>query len=392
MSSSIPQSNTFDPNDDGDTGTEFPANASTEPTTDADADANVAPMPDAPPHDPTLDAADPPPPSTPPRLVRDDDPTDVLELRLHNDVGDHYVEDLELPILPATDIRVRMSDALDHIAVTRKGAFVMGPKGVGKSLALEQAVSAFHRAEARKEAKNAGYAQRSILLLPTLSDRSYRDALLLLCTKVIGITFRQRASGAPKKDDTLLEELLRACLDQRVVGFAFSEAERMSKESLRLMRDIMADGEYYDRGRITAHGTVRAGGVGVLVVGTQTLRPLIDNSGEAGHRWTLIIQLELMPASLAPDIYRKWFPGFETHIARVGEERWNSFIGQHVTHGRPVSLGFLQEHARLYFRRANRTEHENGRPPVTREMVRFSTGLFTYTITELDVLRRRKEG
>lgn len=366
---------------------------SANPTTNPDASSPPPHTPDPSPAEAAPDEAEGSRPPTPvAHEDMGDDPTDILKLRLHDDTGDHYVEDLELPILPATDIRVRMGDALDHVAVTRKGAFVMGPKGIGKSFALEQAVSAFHRGEALKEAKNAGYARRSILLLPTLSDRSYRDALLLLCGKVIGITFRQRANGAPKKDDALLEELLRACIDQRIVAFAFSEGERMTKDALRLMRDLMADGEFFDRGRLTAHNTVRAGGVGVLVVGTAALRPLIYSSGEAGHRWTLMIELELLPAAAAPDIYRQWFPGFDVHVVRIGEERWRSLIGQYVSHGRPVSLGMLQEHARLYFRRANRKERELGRPPLTREAIPFSQSLFIYTVTELDVLRRRKEG
>lgn len=94
---------------------------------------------------------------------------DGYRLHLEDDSTDHFVEELELPLVGLNAVRGHMVDALDHVTVTRKGAVVMGPKSIGKSVALQQVVTRFHRGEALKEAKNAGYARRSVMVLPTVA-------------------------------------------------------------------------------------------------------------------------------------------------------------------------------------------------------------------------------
>lgn len=341
-----------------------------------------APADGAPDHE--RDATSPTPPAsmpagTPPPTAS---PVPELRLNLHDDEGRHRAENLDLPVLTQLAIRARIADALDHVAVTRKGAVVIGPKGTGKSYALEQAVADFQRLEARKAHENDGYARRSVLPLPALAARRYFDALLFLCRRVIGPTFSASVRGKQKKEDDLLTELVRTCLDQRIVALVIDEAERISKEGHRLLRDIMADAEWHDTGRHAVAGRVRAGGVGVLIVGTPAVRPFIERSGEARHRWTLRVDVGMVPPDLVAPTYLQWFPAWRSHVAHIGEQAWIAYIAKHVTLHRPVEMRLLTEHARTYFRRAQRNVQMRGGLPPTLEQTPFVAQLFEYTIRQ----------
>lgn len=290
----------------------------------------------------------------------------------------HVAEDLCLPILAHLSAHARVMDAMDHMATTRRGLGVVGRKGVGKTVGLRAALKNFEETERQKLALDASYQRRTILELPNIRAKTYRDAIIVVLKFLAGSSFATSARGRRKTDDELREEIVHYCLDQKVVGLCLDEAENAQPGTLILLRDIMSDAERLD---LTGQnvGGQRSAGVGVLLLGTHPLAHRLRRSAEAGERWVQLVTVGRIRSGIVAEVYEAWFPGFAEHIATVGRPVWLKFLEASVSEGRSVSLRLLENHARLYFRRMVRKDDSIR----SRESTGFSERVFLWTLGEV---------
>jgi|GEM_PF-5157205 len=316
--------------------------------------------------------------------LREEGEDEVPTLRLHlgDDRGAHLAETLALPLVEPLSLDGRMTDLLDHVAATRRGAVLVGPKGCGKSLALGRAVALFERQEALHERRNDGYARRLLLRLPSLTARRYTDALEVLCRQVIRLAFHARIRGGRKQDDDLRRELLLACRDQRVVALLIDEADRLSADGLALLRDLMAEAEDHEAEATTPDGGRLATGLGILLVGTPSLRARVATTDEAAQRWSRMCEVDRLTVDQAAEALLTWFPAWRPAVERIGAKAFTTLLADHLADGTAVTWRTLENHARLYFRYLQRNAQTRERA-YTRERAPYNEMLFLYAARQV---------
>lgn len=312
-------------------------------------------------------------------------------------------ETLELPYLDGLETGAVLRDVLDAVAATRRGGGVFGPKGSGKSAELAVQVEHFHEAEAAREDADAAYRPRRVVVLqaprgqdgPAGSARGragrgaaplvgYRAVLLAMLREIIGAEPSDRVRARRKENHELLRDAAEETRGANVAVVAVEEAERLAPDGLTALRDFMAEAEARDPGR-QARGpgdarAFRAGGVGVLLVGTPDVRSWVEGTPDAGERWSHCESVAGLPAASVPDVFRHFFPAFadaeRLADAGVGEGAWRAGIIAIVAAGRPtVSLRMIENHARNYFRLLVNDAPPEA-PALTRETAPYDADVF----------------
>jgi len=129
---------------------------------------------------------------------------------------------------------------------------------------------------------------------------------------------------------------------------------------------------------------IRAAGVGVVLVGTEAVRRAVLATDEAGGRWASELRVAPLSPDQVADLYPRLFPGFATHIARVGRQAWKQFVADHVTKGRALPMRAVENHARRYFACLFDAYHEDGRTLPPSDAVPFEESIFLYALTVTD--------
>lgn len=295
-------------------------------------------------------------------------------------------EDLAIPALddvaPLRSNYARAHSAMMRAVQHRTGVLVVGPKGVGKTTAVDRALRQ-HRDEEQQlaSALPGEYRERRVLHVHGLNSRTGRE-LLMSMLKVVSPGLRDRALGMRKTDDDLRAELVTALLNKSYALIVCDEAEYLSDRAIDQLRKIMADAAERDTRRVVVDAgqeAYRAAGIGVLLVGTAAVLDVVRRDPDAGHRWSEVVEME----DLAPDVlsacYLAVFPGFRAHVDDVGNAPWTAFCEQHVSVGRRRTVDSVVMHARRYYEEFLASELAGGRI-VPRDHVTFHRQLFLYTL------------
>lgn len=299
-----------------------------------------------------------------------------LSLRFFDEAPDDLAEHLALPLVDGLDLDGRVRNALDHAVTTRRGAVVIGAKGCGKSVALARAVAWLEHQEYQREQRNDAYARRAVHYVPSFAARRYHEGLTVLCRQILGVGFHPSVRGGRKQEDDLRTELLIACRNQNIVTLVIDEAERVSPEGLRLLRDLMAEAEWHGAHGAAVAGAKRAVGLGVLLVGTPTLRAPIMATDEAAQRWSLLIDVDRLLVHEATDILLAWFPAWRPSVAPGVTATVSVLIERWLVEAGGVPWRTLENVARLYFRYVQRNRRTTAR--FTRETTPWNERLFVY--------------
>lgn len=260
-------------------------------------------------------------------------------------------EDLALPIIPETEAILWMSDVLDQALVERKGVAIIGPKGSGKSVALASAIEEFRQKE-QERAEAEQRPERRIFELQSPRAERRRDVIGAIWMEVFGMEPLQRARNRTlKKDDVLLQELVELLLQQNAAVLVFDEAECLSDEGIRVVRDIISRAERWGRERRYQEGRYRAFGIGVVLVGTGELLASLKASEELGHRWVRIVEVGLLEPDQVARAYRNFLPGFEAYAKQLGDAAWQEFVRIRVCMGAAMPIRHVENHVRAYVRR-----------------------------------------
>lgn len=262
----------------------------------------------------------------------------------------HLVEELELPILEDIDALAWISDAIDQAAAERKGIAVVGRKGAGKTIAANQAIEAFEDSEREIEQEDDRYERRRAILVQSPRSRKREDVIGAVWKAAAGVGMRQYRRGKKKSYEQLRDELVEKLLNMRIAVVVFDEAENLSGEGLRVIRDLISMAESRSQDRISGK-SYRAAGVGVVLIGTHELRPRLVQSEEAGHRWVSIREVEDLSPDEAATVYRHFLPAFDERAEEMGEDGWNEYIRTQIVKGREVPVRQVENHVRSYVRR-----------------------------------------
>lgn len=298
-------------------------------------------------------------------------------------------------ILPGLDLACHV---LREAADLRTGLLLIGPKAAGKTTAIDRAIRLFREEEQRKlQEMPEQYRERRVLYTHGLAAKSARELLVALL-KHVSPGLRERQHGSRKSDDQLREELVHGLLNKGYAVLVLDEAEYLVEHGFDTLRKIMADAATADPRRVIADGNAegyRAAGVGIVLVGTDKVADLVRQNADAGLRWSACHQVPLLPPDAAGSVYRAIFPGFERHIATVGEDAWAEFMATHVTRGRAMPIGVLAMHARRYFTLLSDASLGTAEEFRTREATPFAREVFLATLTmtewpqEIAAQRRR---
>lgn len=290
---------------------------------------------------------------------------------------EHFPERLCLPFVATASVVALCHDALDQAAAARTGVVLVAPKGAGKSRALRHVIGRFALADRLRAGRDPAYRRRRVVAVSTLRASTYRDALLDLLYAVAGASHRDRVRGRVKTLDELRIELAEMLLDLGVVVVVVDDAETLSDHALTALRDVMVETATRDpAGAPGADGAQAPAGVGMLLAGTGDLTPRLLRSDEAGQRYARLVSAGLVPAAHVAGVYRLWLPGFEAHVAAIGEAAWAGYVRTLVTRGKPVALRRLEAHVREYARRLARRDP---RRVTAREAVYFAAEPFELT-------------
>jgi hypothetical protein len=303
-----------------------------------------------------------------------------------DEAATHLLENLPLPVLEDIGAVSWIADALAQAAKERRGVVCLGPKGAGKTIALDLAVERFKEGEREIQQRSAKYRRRRVLHLRTLRGEKPRDVVVTIAKAITGRAPALKVRGRTKTPDELFEELVTHLRNQRVAVIVIDEAETLSDAALSILRDILSLAESTSKARYTKAGTVPAG-VGVLLVGTWELHPRMMSDLEAGERWARVQTIGQAAAEAVPQIYRRLFPAFERFAALIGDAAWEHFILGHVSQGHELSLRLIENHTRAYARRMVNLDPEVR----SVEAIPFNEEVFLFTLAEVTWAMRREE-
>jgi type II secretory pathway predicted ATPase ExeA len=263
-----------------------------------------------------------------------------------NDDDAGSAESIRLPVLPQAVAIPECMLALDRAVTLRRGFVVIGLKGLGKTVAFKLALQWFMDTERLRRAKDSRYRLRRVLAFTTVTDSTYREFAITVA-KALSRTFSDRVQGRKKSDDEIVNEIVEMCATQRYALIAIDEAETLNNHLLRFLRDLMTKAEARDGERFTDEG-IAASGLGMLLVGDDTLEHRVATSAEAGERWAGIVLLKPLTLDAIEQIYSSWFPAFKEHIERVGDDQWRNYLATVVCTSGPASFRRIENHARTY--------------------------------------------
>lgn len=277
--------------------------------------------------------------------------------------------------------------AVREAADYRTGILVLGPKGAGKTIAIQRAVRVLEAEEhVLFDRMPETYRPRQFLYEHGLAPKTPRELLLFLL-KQVSPGLRERQHGTRKSDDVLRGDLVAALLNKQYAVLIFDEAEYLADHAIDTLRKLMADAAAADTRRttVTKDGEeYAAAGIGVVLVGTDKLSDAVRRSPDAGLRWSGCHQLPLLAPSDVAAVYPAIFPGFHEFISRVGDTVWREFIESNVARGRMMPIGVAAMHARRYFGLVSDASLGTKEEIRTREATPFvrETFLMALTMTE----------
>ena len=295
------------------------------------------------------------------------------------DPSHSLAEDLGLPILPDLGAVARMRQAVDAAAVHRKGVVLTGPKGCGKGTAIDWVLTWFRETEKAKHDEDGTYRRRRVLRVgKELRDSTYREIGVALA-KTLDPRYSDRVRGVKKDLNQIRLDFVQLCLKRNYAVIIADEGERCSNDAFLFLRDLITDAEEEDKARGRMDGSKTAAGVGVVLVGVESVEDRIMATDEAGERWVTSFRV----GGLSPDevvrVMGEWFPGFEGHIRRTGTDAWKSYLTSGLFRGTQVSFRLLENLARTYVHHIART-----RPEVdARERIPFHVEAFERALAEI---------
>lgn len=263
------------------------------------------------------------------------------------DPSQHLAEEFELAQVEGLEALGAARRALDSAANSRTGVLLIGPKGSGKTHAVEGALEWFDELEREKRRLDSTYVRRRILEVPTVHGTSYWNTAVRIA-EALNPRYQARKRGLKKDKNKILEEVTERLLKAGRSVIVVDEAEECTDETIQFFRDLIAEAEKKDPKRRESSGARKAAGIGVLLAGTDDLAASILSSEEAGQRWSQKISVDRPTADHLPQIYDTWFPGFGTHVEAVGRAAWTAYLSSTIARGRKISLHVLTNHARLY--------------------------------------------
>lgn len=271
------------------------------------------------------------------------------------DPNQQLAAELALPVLELDEVALA-TDVLDHAIVSRKGSALVGPKGVGKSMAMRVAVRRCREAEREQVSERRGAAKRAVVIGPLMSPRT-ADPIELLGVIYRGLTGSElevRRQGRRVNGSELRREVVEELLQANVAAVVFDEAEKLSDEGLQEIRDLIATAEEESVARYVtgADGQelFRAAGVGVVFVGTLNFGLRLDASSEAGQRWARVQPIGLLEAEQVAEVYRCYLPCVARESEARGDRAWVAFVRRHIA-ARAIPIRFVENHVREYVRR-----------------------------------------
>lgn len=287
-------------------------------------------------------------------------------------------------IMPGLDLACHaLREAADH----RTGILLLGPKGAGKTTAIDRARRMLQEEEQTLLARMPEtYRPRQFLYLHGLSAKTPRELLVALL-KEVSPGLRERQHGSRKSDDLIRAELVAGLLNKHYAVLILDEAEYLAEHCLDMLRKIMADAAAKDPRRVVesvAGEAYRAAGVGIVLVGTPKLGDAVRMNTDAGLRWSGCHLLPLLEPTGIGAVYRAIFPRFAAHIATVGEPAWDEFMATHVARGRALPIGVLAMHARRYFTLLSDASLGSAEEIRTREATPFLREVFLMALSQTE--------
>jgi type II secretory pathway predicted ATPase ExeA len=269
-----------------------------------------------------------------------------IVLRLGDlDPSQHAVEELELPVLTDTKSVAECKKAVDSAAAWRSGVVVMGPKGAGKTVGLEQAEIWFCDLERKKQALDAAYRPRRVLRVTTLREMDYRASAVHLA-ETLSPRYSDRYRGRKKTDADVKKDLVTNLVKLNYAVLIVDELERGTDDTLVLLRDLITDCNAEAPERYTSSNAKKSAGLGVVIAGTPEER--LVRMEEAGERWSAQYLVPQVDHVLATRVYLTWFPGFQAHVEAVGSEYWSNYLRTLLWQAQPPSFRLIENHAKAY--------------------------------------------
>lgn len=292
-------------------------------------------------------------------------------------------EDFAVPVLEVTQAWTWASDLLSHALVERKGVAVLAPKGAGKTVAMTVAVEAFTMNEA-EEAEREQRKERRIELLgsPKAEDRG--EFVGAIWHKLFGVApVRRVRRRAEQKEDSLLEQLIDTLIAHNVAVLVFDEAEHLSQEGLEVIRDIISRAEAKGKEHRITNAGIRAYGVGVVLLGTEEMRPAMAGSNELGQRWVRVQDAGLLSCAEAAAVYAEYLDCFRRRREEIGNKAWEDFIRRRVALGGQMAIRRIENHVRSYVRRMVLEGRAAGVPYATFEAIPYDDEMFFSTLNDI---------
>ena len=269
----------------------------------------------------------------------------------------HLANQAMLPILPDTHAQTMIMDALDKAVSQRKGFAVVGPKGAGKSFALERATEEFDDSERAMEDMDATHERRRIRTIWSPRAERRVEILEVIWREVLGEDMPRRDGTRNKAPDILLAELVDHLLELGICALVFDEAENLTDVGFTTIRDIISVAQQRAQDQFSG-GKYRAVGLGVLLIGDERLEPLVKASREAMHRVAGVYRVENLSPAEAAEVYCRFVPGIGIHASVIGEGGWSDFVRNRVVFNQAIPLRFIETHARLYISRMTAEDHD----------------------------------
>lgn len=294
-------------------------------------------------------------------------------------------EDLVLPMLEDVLTVAWIRDGLDEAVTHRKGVAVIGPKGAGKSMALDRAVDDFNEAESAAATETSGeHVERSVVVIQSPQSGRRTEIIGAIWRRLFGMDQLRKQRGKLKQPELLFQELVEQLMQRHIAALVFDEAENLSDAGIRVIRDLISTTERLSKERRYHRDGYRTAGIGVLLVGTEELVLQMVRSQEVGRRWISIHEVGLLAPAEAASVYMRFLPAFQKQALAVGVEAWEHTISMQVCQGLPIPIGFVETHTREYVRRMM-AEDPAVRDPAA---LPFDEEMFAQTLNGIERPRR----